>query len=224
MDNTLQAAPCNAAQHPAPRLGAGSSLALAILIAALAAGSVLGAKNRAGLSETLAQVNSKGVLVNSMKSALLESAIEMRNIGLQSNVGAMKNVGTRVKFQQQHYQETRAKLEAIGLSEAEKQILADIAQLDKNIEAPFQDAMNQAFIFNNEAAAKTLASIIDPLHKQELVEITRLVDLQYASAQETLYAASLSEKNRATLFLILGAIALGIVGNLSLRRRKLDKS
>lgn len=213
-----------AIQHPAPRVGTGYGLALAILIAALAGGSVLGAKNRAGLSETLALLNSKGVLVNSMKSALLEGAIEMRNIGLQSNAGAMQNVGARVRFQQQRYAETRAKLEAIGLSEAEKQILADIAQLDKNIEAPFREAMNQAFVFNNEAAAKTLVNIIDPLHKQELVEITRLVDLQYASAQETLFAASLLDKNRSTLFLILGAIALGIVGKLFLRGRKSGKS
>ncbi len=215
MNNTLQAP-----QQPAARLGSGTGLALAVLIAALAGGSVLGAKNRAGLTETQAYINSKGVLVNSMKSALLEGAIEMRNIGLQSNAGAMKSVGERVRLQQKRYDETRARLEASGLSEAEKRILADIAQLDKEIEAPFQEAMNQALIFNNEGAAKTLVGIIDPLHRQELVEITKLVDLQYAAAQETLYAASLSEKNRSYLLLILGALALAIVGKLSLRRRQ----
>lgn len=214
MDATL-----HTLQNAAPRLSAGNGLALAALIAVLAGGSVLGAKNRAGLTETQAVVNSKGMLVNSMKSALLEGAIEMRNIGLQSNVGAMKSVGERVRQQQKRYQETRARLEASGLNETEKRILSDIAQLDKEMDVPLREAMNQAFAFNNEGAAKTLVSIIDPLHRQELVEITKLVDLQYAATQEALYAASLSETNRCYLLLSLGALALAMIGKLSLRRR-----
>src|SRR5712692_10606264 len=147
------------------RVGISFWIILAILIAVLVAGNVLSANSRNKRIDGLEAINDKWVLVTTMKSALLEAAIDMRNIGLQSNIRAMKTGGDSVRAQQKRYSDARNKFEAIGLSDAEKKILADITQLDKEIEAPLLEAMSQAFAFNNETAAKILSSIIDPLHQ-----------------------------------------------------------
>src|SRR5207244_467080 len=116
---------------------------------------------------------------------------------------AMKKGGDSVRGQQKRYSDARNKFETIGLSDAEKKILSDITQLNKEIEAPLLEAMSQAFAFNNETAAKILSSIIDPLHQQELVEINKLVDLQQVAAQQILYATVVDEKKWMIILVLI---------------------
>ncbi len=193
--------------HIGARMGAGFWI-LAILVIALVAGNVFSSKNREKLIEGLETVNNKGLLVAAMKSALLERAIEMRNVGLLSDAGAMQKGSNQVKVLHKRYGEAGEKLRGLGLTDAEKNILADLAHLDKEIEAPFAEAMSQAFAFNNEGAAKILATVIAPLHQQELVEINKLVDLQQTAAIEILYQTAVAEKNWMYIIFLIGAVAL----------------
>jgi methyl-accepting chemotaxis protein len=193
------------------RVGFGFWIILATLIALLVAGNALSAYSRNQRVDGLETINDKWVLVTTMKSALLEAAIDMRNIALQSDIRAMKKGGDRVRAQQQRYSDARNKFEAIGLSDAEKKIVSDITQLDKEIEAPLLEAMSQAFAFNNDTAAKILSITIDPLHQQELIEINKLVALQQVATQHILYDTLVDEKRWMIILFLTGAAALATI-------------
>ena len=87
------------------RLGIGFGVILAILIMVMIASSVLSANNRDRLIAGLGAANAKVMLATKMKSALLESGIAMRNIGIQSDVSAMQKEEVRVKAKQKEYGE-----------------------------------------------------------------------------------------------------------------------
>ncbi|MFC7514168.1 methyl-accepting chemotaxis protein [Herbaspirillum sp. GCM10030257] len=194
------------------RLGVGFGVILAILVLSIVIGNVLTTNNKKKLIEGLEHSNIKGQLAVTMKSALLEGGVAMRNIGLQSDVGAMQKEETRVKAQNKRYDEARDKLSALGLTDAEKKILTEIARLDQEIAAPFKEAIGQALAFNSEGASKVIASRIDPLNQQAVVEMDKLVALQQAAANDVL-SGSLADDNRLLVFLFaLGAVALAVGG------------
>ncbi|MDP9108261.1 MAG: MCP four helix bundle domain-containing protein, partial [Pseudomonadota bacterium] len=164
------------------RLGIGFGIILLILVLALVVGNILNVNNKKKLVSGLEAANHKSALAASMKSALLEGGIAMRNIGLQSDVALMQKDDQVVKVQRKRYAEARDKLAAYGLTDAEKKILADIAGIDGQIEKPLKEAVGQALAFNSEGAIKVIAAQIDPLSQQTLVEINKLVDIQQAAA------------------------------------------
>jgi len=194
------------------RLWVSFGIILAILALVVVLGNVLTAQNKQKLIEGLELSNSKGMLVGNMKSALLEAGVAMRNIGLQSDVGAMQKEEERVKAQNKRYAESREKLTALGLTDAEKKVVADIARLDQEIAGPFKEAIGQALAFNSEGASKVIASRIDPLNQQAVVEMDKLVALQQSAGKEVL-SNSVSDDNKLMYLLFaIGAIALAIGG------------
>jgi methyl-accepting chemotaxis protein len=197
------------------RLGIGFGLILAILIMVLVFATVISSNNRDKLIEGLGSANAKVLMATKMKGALLEAGISMRNIGIQSDVGAMQKEEARVKVKQKEYAEVRDKLVASGLTEAENKIVADIARLDKEIEGPFKEAIGQALAFNSEGAAKVIASRIDPLSQQALVEIDKLVDAQQAAAAKVLDDVVAQAKSLLYMFILVGVITLAIGGAVS---------
>jgi methyl-accepting chemotaxis protein len=197
------------------RLGIGFGLILAILIMVLVFATVISSNNRDKLIEGLGGANAKVLMATKMKGALLEAGISMRNIGIQSDVGAMQKEEARVKVKQKEYAEVRDKLVASGLTEAENKIVADITRLDKEIEGPFKEAIGQALAFNSEGAAKVIASRIDPLSQQALVEIDKLVDAQQAAAAKVLDGVVAQAKSLLYMFILVGVITLAIGGAVS---------
>ena len=197
-------------------------IVLGALIVALVAGNLLSTKNRERLIQGMEQANNKDILIATMKSAMLERAIEIRNIGLQSNPGMMRKSGNRSNALRKRYLDAQQQLQTAGLSEAEKNILADIGQLDKTIEVSLAEAMTQAFADNNEGAARILAITIDPLHQQALIEMNKLVDQQRSATLDILYGTSTVETKMRYLMLIIGMVALTILGGQLLRSRSLS--
>ncbi|WP_420477333.1 methyl-accepting chemotaxis protein, partial [Noviherbaspirillum sp. ST9] len=194
------------------RLGVGFGIILAILALMVILGNALTTRNKQRLIEGLELSNTKGALAGTMKSSLLEGGVAMRNIGLQSDVGAMQKEETRVKEQNKRYAEARDKLTALGLTDAEKKVVAEISRLDQEIAAPFKEAIGQALAFNSEGAAKVIASRIDPLNHQAVAEMDKLVALQQAASKEVL-EGSLSDDSRLMVLLyVLGVVALAIGG------------
>ncbi len=194
------------------RLGIGFGIILTILITVLTISSFISTQDREKLIEGLETTSTKEVLATTMKSALLEGGIEMRNIGLQSDIRAMQIGGDKVRAEHKRFMEANAKLQSIGLTNTEKTILANIAQLDKKIDAPFVEAMNLAFAFNNDGAAKILSTVINPINQQELIEINKLVDIQQAASRKLLKSTVESGKRLIILLFMAGAIALAIGG------------
>ena len=194
------------------RLGASFGVILAILALMVILGNALTTRNKQRLIEGLEISNTKGVLATTMKSALLEGGVAMRNIGLQSDVGAMQKEEGRVKEQNKRYAEARDKLSALGLTDAEKKVVAEIARLDQEIAAPFKEAIGQALAFNSEGAAKVIASRIDPINQQAVAEMDKLLAMQQAAAKEVLESSVADDNRLMVLLYVLGVVALAIGG------------
>src|SRR4051812_11849682 len=99
------------------RLGLGFGLVLALLVAVVFGGNVVRERGMRELNEGLHTASAKADLAATMKDALLNAGISIRNIGLQSEVVATQAEETKVKEQRKRYQQAREQLVAVGLTE-----------------------------------------------------------------------------------------------------------
>jgi hypothetical protein len=159
------------------RLGLGFGVILLILVAMVLSVSFLNLQNKASLISGIERSSAQILQAEAMKSAMLETGIAIRNIGLQSDIALMQKEEAKVSDQRKRYETARDKLQHMGLDDAGKKILADIGAVDVQLAAAFKAAIAQVLAFNSEGAAQVIASRIDPLNAQILVGINRLVDL-----------------------------------------------
>lgn len=194
-----------------PRLVIGFGIVLAILVAMMSLTIILNDQNKSSLKKGLEVADRKAVLASTMKNALLESGIAMRNIGLQSDLNLMQKEQNRVKEHRARFDTARDALQSLGLTAIEKKSLADLEALDKEVAGAFKEAVNQVAAFNSEAAAKTIAEKIDPISSKILSEITKLVEIQQQASQEVLKNSVASDNSlRLILFICgLGALLVG---------------
>ncbi|MEJ7804523.1 MAG: HAMP domain-containing protein, partial [Telluria sp.] len=192
------------------RLAIGFGSILLILVAMVVLTNVLNARNHGALLGGLAASNAKNLHVATMKSAMLETGIAMRNIGLQSDVALMQKEQDKVKAQSKRYEDARTRLQASGLDENEKKVIVDIAQVDKELEAAFKEAIGQVLAFNSEGAAKVIAGRIDPLNQQTLVLLNKLVDMQQAASKAMLDKSVREDSSLKTMLTVIGALALAL--------------
>jgi methyl-accepting chemotaxis protein len=190
------------------RLAIGFGLILATLIVVLAADNLVSTRNRQRMIEGLEVSNQKSALAADIKGTLLEVGIAIRNVGLQTDLAAMQKEEGKVKALRVRYAQAHDKLATLGLSDAEKKILADVERLDKEIEAPFKEAIKMAGAFNGEGAVKLITTSIDPLNQQALVEINKLVELQQVEARSVLQGTVESGKQLMTILFVIGSVAL----------------
>jgi methyl-accepting chemotaxis protein len=190
------------------RLSIGFGSILLILVAMVLLTNILNARNKGGLLEGLTTSNAKNLAAAEMKSAMLETGIAMRNIGLQSDVALMQKEQDKVKVQSKRYEDARAKLQSAGLNDAEKKVLSDIAAIDKDLEAAFKEAIGQVLAFNSEGAAKVIAGRIDPLNQQTLAHLNRLVDMQQTSSRTFLDGSVKSDASLKNMLYLIGVVAV----------------
>ncbi len=194
------------------RLAIGFGLILAILVISFGLSSVLTSRNKANMVEGLSLSGKKEFIANSMKSALLETGITMRNIVMQSDVGLMQKDEANIKELRTRYETLRTQLQALGLNESEKKIVANVAALDAQVEGSFKEALGQALAFNTDGALKIIVSKIDPLNQQTFLEINKLVQLQ-KEATSAVIERSVKEDNSLVFFLMVidvGALIIGV--------------
>lgn len=192
------------------RLAIGFALVLALLASVVIGGNLTRERSMRQLTRGLESATGKAALAEKMKSALLEGAMATRNIGLQADVAGTQAEEAKVKEQHKRYAQDRDQLVAIGLSDAEREILSNIARLDQETEKPLLEAVGQSLLFNTEVAAKVITTRIDPLNRKSLDEINKLVDMQQAALSELLDRTAESARQLDTLLYLLGAIALAI--------------
>jgi methyl-accepting chemotaxis protein len=202
------------------RLAVGFGSILLILVGMVVLANVLSARNKSALMAGLKVSTAKNLQVATMKSAMLETGIAMRNIGLQSDVALMQKEEAKVRQQRQRYENARDKLQAQGLGAGEKAALADIAALDNEVEVAFKEALGQVLAFNSEGAAKVIASRIDPLNQRTLAALNKLVELQQAATQDFLDGSVEDDRRLMMILFALGALALalGVTGALLITR------
>ena len=198
------------------RLSVGFGSILLVLVAMVVLTNVLNAGNKAALMDGLAAANAKSVQVATMKSAMLETGIAMRNIGLQSDVPLMQKEQEKVKAQSKRYDDARARLQGSNLDEGEKKIIADIAAVDKELEAAFKEVIGQVLAFNSEGAAKVIAARIDPLNGQTLTLLNKLVEMQQAAAKVMLDKSVGDDTRLKTMLYVIGAATLALGALLAL--------
>ena len=199
--------------HIGTRLILGFGSILAIVVTMVVLNSVLNDQNKKKLIAELEAAEKKTALATSMKSAILQGGLAMINIGIQSEVDAMQKEEKKAKEQRARYLESRDKLTATGLTDAENQIVGEIAQLDKQIESALKEAVGQALAFNAEGSTKVIATRINPLNQRAISEINKLVELQQAASHEVLVRSVAEDTNLKFLLFISSACAF-IVGSI----------
>jgi len=195
------------------RLRIGFGIILLILVGIVLMTNYLNYSNKSKLTEGLETATTKNLQAGTMKSAMLETGIAMRNIGLQSDVSLMQKEEQKVKDQRARYEKALAQLRAQGLNDAEKKVLADLAALDADTDAAFKEAIGQILAFNSEGGAKVISGRIDPLNTQTLTLINKLVDMQQANANEVMAHSVTADRSLMLVLFVLGgvAVALGVV-------------
>jgi methyl-accepting chemotaxis protein len=198
------------------RLGIGFGIILVMVVCVLVADIVISARGRQQQNNGLQHANAKAVLANTMRGALLEGGIAMRNVGLQYSTPDMQREEAKLQVQRKRFQEARDKLVALGLSEDEKLIVATISDLDKKTEAPFQESIQKVKEYANEAAGKLISSSIDPLNQKAIAEIDKLVGMQQKAVDQLLEGAEAAGQRLTYLLITIGMIAVVTGGVFSL--------
>jgi methyl-accepting chemotaxis protein len=189
------------------RLGVGFASILAILTVVVIGSSLLNSQNKTKLLSGLEVTNEKGELVATMKSALLESGIAMRNM---LDINSVQTQKTRVETQNKRYADAREKLTKLSLNAAEKAILDELAKLDKEVERSYKLALNQAESLNSEGAASLITRFIDPFNLKAVAEIDKLVALEQASARQMLSDSVTADRQLTIMLFTIGALAVAI--------------
>ena len=187
------------------RLALGFGSLMLILLVVVVLSSTLGEHGKRVLLDGVEGASAKVAATASMKSALMEAGIAVRNIGLNGDVGAMQQQTAAVKRQTGLYSAARDRLEKMPLSAAERAVLATLAQIDRDSAAPYTEAIGQAMAFDSEAATKTIVARIDPLNQKAVAQMEQLAALANANLRAVIDESVAADSR---LRWINGAIAL----------------
>jgi methyl-accepting chemotaxis protein len=192
------------------RLGMAFALNLALLALVVVGGNVMSDAAMTKLTAGQAEANAKSEYAATMRSAIDQMSIAMRNIGLHSDVKAMAEEQDHVQEQRKRYADARDALVKLGLDDAEKRIVDEVARIDKEIEDPLTQAIGQSLNFNTEAAAQVITTKIDPLTRRSIEAIGELVKSEQAAARQLLVETSVAETRRHAIAYAAGAVAMAI--------------
>ena len=188
------------------RLGLGFGGILLSAAGLLLGAMVSNAVSRNALQQTMELAAHQEDQANDMRVALLNSAIAVRNMGLQTKVEAVQADEDEAKAQRARYVASRVALEATPLSAEERALCAQLAAIDTQMEGFFKEAVDLAAQFNTEQANAVITGKIDPLSTQANTELGQFIQLQKQHTAQAAAAANAS--NRVTELATAGAGAL----------------
>lgn len=194
------------------RLWISFGIILGILVLMAIVGNGLNAKNKQKLLSALEASNKKSMNVGAMKSALTESNVLMRTIGLQSDSSAIQKIEARVTEQNKRYTQARDELSALGLNDGEKAIIEQINRLDAEAAVHFKEAVGQMLASNVEGAGKVISTKIDGLMQEALAEMDKLVAFGNASSADILTTSVADDNQLMVLTGSIGTLSLAIGG------------
>ncbi len=191
------------------RLGGGFGLILIAASAVLGGAMLTASQTRAALLQTLQSAETRQAQAQAMKESLLNSAVAVRNMGLQTQIEAVQKDEAAAKKHRASYLEAKKALEAGDLSDEERAPIKRLTEIDRQMEVEFKDAVDMASAFNTEQAAGIIVKKIDPLLAQATQELGTFIALQ----KQDLARAAESAERGAHLAdgAVLGVGALVIV-------------
>jgi methyl-accepting chemotaxis protein len=194
------------------RLGLGFGVILGVMIVVSVGGTALGKKSRDDLSEVIAAASSKeadrrrhevararAVERDAQRGPALGPEVDADGRRPRQAPRADVRRGPRPHDQD----EPRA---------AERDILATLAQIDKDVELPFKQAMAMSTSFRNEDAAQIIMNELDPTIQKSLFELGRLIELQKKANQEAVANATQTGDRLAAAVYIVNALVLVLAG------------
>ncbi len=190
------------------RLGLGIGAILAIMTVVTLGGTMLSQKSRRDLAEVHEAAGKKEALAADMKAVVLEQSAVMRNIGLHADIKAMQQDEDRSRRLGKMYDDMRDNMAKLPLSKSERDILETLGTIDKQIEAPFNQALGLSTSFRTEEAAALILNELDPVVQRTLFELNRLIDIQKKADLEATAAAMVSGDRLATSIYVVEAIVL----------------
>ncbi len=190
------------------RLGLGFGVILLAAAGMLVGALVSVSSSRAALLDTLQRAATQEDLANSMRNAMLSSAISVRNMGLQSKMEAVQKDEADAKRHRASYQEAKSKLEALGLSGQERELFKRLSDIDTKTDAYLKEAVDLAAQFNTEQAGAVITGKIDPLSTEASKELTAFIALQKTHTEEATEQTNAANRNTIT---IIGLAGLAIL-------------
>jgi methyl-accepting chemotaxis protein len=174
------------------RLALGFGAILAIMMVVTVGGTALSQHSRRDLAQVHDAAGRKEGLAADMKALVLEQSAVMRNIGLHADIKAMHQDEDRSRRLGKMYDEARDRMLKLPMSAAEREIVDTLGAIDKQIEAPFNQALGMSTSFRTEEAAAVILNELDPVVQRTLFELNRLIDLQKRADQDATAAAMLT--------------------------------
>jgi methyl-accepting chemotaxis protein len=195
------------------RLIVGFGVVLVTLVAVVATVNLLNARNKTQLINDLSGSSAKNELAQRMSSALLDGGIAMRNIGLQTEVTAMQREADQVAVANRRFMGALTELRKSSLDQHEVAILTEVSRLQTEIEGNLKEALTSALSFNMEQAIALISTKIDPLHRQAITQMDKLVDIEQ-QATRTVLAESLHKDRQMVLVIDLVALLAVLAGGI----------
>ncbi len=192
------------------RLAVGFGAIMVMMIGVALGAIFLDKLNRDGLAATITAASAKEQLAVEMKLLALEQSSAVRNLALVGDLKAMENANERINNLQAAFDVARERIGKLNLSPAERQVVAAIATIDAEFDAPIKEAYDFATRFRTEDTGKLMLKVIDPLVQRQLNELDTLVQQQRGAYQEAM-AGSLAHGERLmwfTLAMLGGTAAL----------------
>jgi methyl-accepting chemotaxis protein len=199
------------------RLGLGFGVILLAAALMLMGALVSNSISRAALLETLQKAAIQQDLAESMRQALLSSAVSVRNMGLQSKVEEVQKDEAEAKKQRSFYISAKSKLEAAGLDEKESALFAHLAEIDTKTDSYFKEAVDLAAQFNTEQAAGVITGKIDPLLVQASTELAAFVTLQKQHTEDATLQANNRNQQAVQVITAAGVLVLLVAGLIAWR-------
>jgi methyl-accepting chemotaxis protein len=190
------------------RLTIGFALVVFLIVFSAVTGVTLVRKSREDLTATLTSAWAKEGLASQMKALALEQSTVMRNIGLRVDIKSMQAEEDRAREIGKAYDEARGRMAKLSVAPAEREIIQTLDRLDRDLEAPFQQALGMSTSFRNEEAAAVLMNELDPIVQKSLAELNRLIEIQAKSSREALEEAAASGARLAMVVYIVAALVV----------------
>ena len=191
------------------RLGLGFGMILLVASVMLIGTLISTGNSRATLLGTLQRAAAQQDLAEEMRRTLLLSAVSVRNMGLQTKVDAVQKDEAEAKRQRAAYLAAKGKLEADGLGDKEREFFGNLAEIDRQMDAQFKEAVDLAAQFNTEQAGAVITGKIDPLLTKAMGELATFIALKKQHANEA--TAQANATNQTTANIIAGAGVLVLV-------------
>jgi methyl-accepting chemotaxis protein len=199
------------------RLGLGFGLILLASSLMVVGVWVSNSASRAALLETLQRAAAQQDLAVDMRHQLLSSAVAVRNMGLQTKVEGVQKDEAEAKKQRAAYLATRGKLEAGGLGDKERALFTHLAEIDRQMDAQFKEAVDLAAQFNTEQAGAVITGKIDPLLTQAMGDLATFISLQKQHAAEATEQVNASNRATGIVIAIAALVVLAFAAFMSWR-------